>query len=47
MPEKKDFNKDITSSDQKACRVKLAHGIAQAIMSEVTLTHDIDLLDFG
>ena len=45
--EKKDFNKDATSWDQKTGRVKLAHDVAYAIMNEVKLTHGMDVLDFG
>jgi ubiquinone/menaquinone biosynthesis C-methylase UbiE len=45
--EKKDFNKDAASWDQKTGRVKLAHDVAHAIMNEVKLTHDMDVLDFG
>jgi ubiquinone/menaquinone biosynthesis C-methylase UbiE len=45
--EKRDFNKDATSWDQKTGRVKLAHDVAHAIMNEVKLTHDMDVLDFG
>lgn len=45
--EKKDFNKDAASWDQKTGRVKLAHDVAYAIMNEVRLTHDMDVLDFG
>jgi ubiquinone/menaquinone biosynthesis C-methylase UbiE len=45
--EKKDFNKDATSWDQKTGRVKLAHDVTHAIMNEVNLTHDMDVLDFG
>ncbi len=45
--EKKDFNKDAASWDQKTGRVKLAHDVAYAIMNEVKLTHDMDVLDFG
>ncbi|MEN6321380.1 MAG: class I SAM-dependent methyltransferase [Syntrophaceae bacterium] len=48
MPEeKKDFNKASATWDQKTGRVKLAHDVAQAIMNEVNLTHDMDVLDFG
>lgn len=45
--EKKNFNKDAASWDQKTGRVKLAHDVAYAIMNEVKLTHDMDVLDFG
>jgi ubiquinone/menaquinone biosynthesis C-methylase UbiE len=45
--EKKDFNKDATSWDKKTGRVKLAQDVANAIMNEVKLTHDMDVLDFG
>jgi len=45
--EKKDFDKDAASWDQKTGRVKLAHDVAYAMMNEVKLTHDMDVLDFG
>lgn len=45
--EKRDFNKDAASWDLKTGRVKLAHDVADAIMNEVNLTHDMDVLDFG
>ena len=45
--EKRDFNKDAASWDQKTGRVKLAYDVAHAVMNEVTLTHDMDVLDFG
>jgi len=48
MPgEKKDFNKASATWDQKTGRVKLAHDVAHAIMNEINLTHDMDVLDFG
>ena len=45
--EKKDFNKDAGTWDQKTGRVKLAHDVAYVLMNEVKLTHDMDVLDFG
>ena len=45
--EKKDFNKDAGTWDQKTGRVKLAHDVAYAIMNEVKPTHEMDVLDFG
>jgi 2-polyprenyl-3-methyl-5-hydroxy-6-metoxy-1,4-benzoquinol methylase len=45
--EKKDFNKDAGTWDQKTGRVKLANDVAYAIINEVKLTHDMNVLDFG
>jgi len=45
--EKKDFNKDAGTWDQKTGRVKLAHDVAHAIINEVKPTHEMDVLDFG
>jgi len=45
--EKRDFNKDAESYDLKPGRVKLAQDVAKAIINEVKLTHDMDVLDFG
>jgi len=45
--EKRDFDKDAASYDLKPGRVKLAQDVATAIMSEVKLNQDMDVLDFG
>jgi ubiquinone/menaquinone biosynthesis C-methylase UbiE len=45
--EKRDFDKSAESYDLKSGRVKLAQDVAKAIMNEVRLTHDMDVLDFG
>jgi ubiquinone/menaquinone biosynthesis C-methylase UbiE len=45
--EKRDFDKDAASYDLKPGRVKLAQDVATAIMSEVKLNTDMDVLDFG
>ncbi|MGA3209626.1 MAG: class I SAM-dependent methyltransferase [Syntrophales bacterium] len=45
--EKRDFDKEAESYDLKSGRVKLAEDVATAIMSEVQLNHDMDVLDFG
>jgi ubiquinone/menaquinone biosynthesis C-methylase UbiE len=45
--QKKDFNKDAGTWDQKTGRVKLAHDVAYAMINEVKPTHEMDVLDFG
>ena len=45
--EKRNFDKEAASYDLKPGRVKLAQGVATAIMSEVKLNGDMDVLDFG
>lgn len=45
--EKRDFDKDAESYDLKPGRVKLAQDVATAIISEVHLNSDMDVLDFG
>ena len=45
--EKRDFNKDAESYDLKPGRVKLAQDVGKAIINEVRLSHDMDVLDFG
>jgi ubiquinone/menaquinone biosynthesis C-methylase UbiE len=45
--EKRDFDKDAESYDLKSGRVKLAEDVATAIMSEVKLNGDMEVLDFG
>ena len=45
--EKRNFDKNAASYDLKPGRVKLAQDVATAIMSEVRLNNDMDVLDFG
>lgn len=45
--EKRDFDKEAGGWDQKPGRVKLAHDVADAVIREVKLTRDMDVLDFG
>jgi ubiquinone/menaquinone biosynthesis C-methylase UbiE len=45
--EKRDFDKDAESYDLKPGRVKLAQDVAKALMREVKLNSDMDVLDFG
>ena len=45
--EKRDFDKDAKSYDLKPGRVKLAQDVAKAVMSEIKLRDDMDVLDFG
>jgi ubiquinone/menaquinone biosynthesis C-methylase UbiE len=45
--ERKDFDREAASWDEKPDRVRLANDVANAIRSEITLTPDMDVLDFG
>ncbi|HVO65112.1 MAG TPA: class I SAM-dependent methyltransferase [Syntrophales bacterium] len=45
--EKRDFDKGAESYDLKPGRVKLAQDVVKAIIKEVKLTRDMDVLDFG
>ena len=45
--EKRDFNKGSMQWDADLSRVKLADGVAAAIIREVHLSNDMDALDFG
>jgi ubiquinone/menaquinone biosynthesis C-methylase UbiE len=45
--EKRDFDKSAESWDQKTGRVKLADDVAKAIIAEIKLSQDTDVLDFG
>ncbi len=45
--EKKDFDRVAVSWDEKPERVSLANDVADAIRSEIVLTRDMDVLDFG
>ena len=44
---KRDFDKEAASWDDVPARVELAHDVADAIANEITLTSDMDVLDFG
>jgi len=43
----RDFDAEAAAWDEKPARVKLAGEIATAILAEVKLTRDMDVLDFG
>lgn len=45
--EKKDFDKEAASWDQESRRVKLAQDVADAMLEELHLTTDMDVMDFG
>lgn len=45
--ERKDFDKEAAQWDANPGRVKLAHDVADAIIREVSLTREMDALDFG
>ena len=45
--EKRDFNQEAANWDQVPGRVKVAQDIARNLMQEITLTPDMDVLDFG
>jgi ubiquinone/menaquinone biosynthesis C-methylase UbiE len=45
--EKKDFDKEAASWDEKPLRVNLAKDIADAISKQIVLTPDMNVLDFG
>ena len=44
---KRDFDQDAANWDQVTGRVKVAHDIAQSMIQEITLSPDMDVLDFG
>jgi ubiquinone/menaquinone biosynthesis C-methylase UbiE len=44
---KRDFDQDAVNWDQVLGRVKVAQDIAQSMIREITLTPDMDVLDFG
>ena len=44
---KRDFDQEAANWDQVPERVKLAQDIAQSMIKEITLTPDMDVLDFG
>lgn len=45
--EKKDFDREASSWDEKPERVRLAAEVAEAVRSAVPLTPEMDVLDFG
>jgi cyclopropane fatty-acyl-phospholipid synthase-like methyltransferase len=45
--EKRDFDKEAAAWDENPVRVKLAKDVAQAIMKQVALSPDMNVLDFG
>ncbi len=45
--EKRNFDQEAASWDQVPGRVKVARDIAQSMIKEMTLTPDMDVLDFG
>jgi 2-polyprenyl-3-methyl-5-hydroxy-6-metoxy-1,4-benzoquinol methylase len=45
--EKRDFDKEAASWDENPVRVKLAKDVASAITKQITLTHEMDVMDFG
>ena len=44
---KRNFDQEAASWDQVPRRVKVAQDIAQSIIREISLTLDIDIMDFG
>lgn len=44
---KKNFDVEAASWDDNPARIKLARDVAEAISKQITLTSDMDLLDFG
>jgi precorrin-6B methylase 2 len=45
--EKRDFDKEAAAWDEQPARVQLAGDVAAAIVRQVTLRTDMDVLDFG
>ncbi|MBN1625202.1 MAG: class I SAM-dependent methyltransferase [Deltaproteobacteria bacterium] len=45
--EKRDFDKEAASWDENPGRVRIAKDVARAILRQVALTHDMDIMDFG
>jgi 2-polyprenyl-3-methyl-5-hydroxy-6-metoxy-1,4-benzoquinol methylase len=45
--EKRDFDSAAATWDENPTRVKLAHDVARAIRETITLTPEMDVLDFG
>ena len=46
-PKKRNFDQEAASWDQVPRRVKVAQDIAHSMIQEITLTPDIDVMDFG
>ncbi len=45
--EKRDFDKEAASWDENPVRVKLAKDVASTITKQITLTREMDIMDFG
>jgi ubiquinone/menaquinone biosynthesis C-methylase UbiE len=45
--EKRDFDKESASWDENPARVKLAQDVARAILSRISITREMDVMDFG
>ncbi len=45
--EKRDFDKEAASWDENPARAKLADDVAHAILKEIALTPEMDIMDFG
>lgn len=45
--EKRDFNKEAALWDENPVRVKMAQDVAHAISNQITLTPEMDIMDFG
>lgn len=45
--EKRDFDKEAASWDEHPARIKLAKDVAAAISKQISLTPDMDVMDFG
>jgi ubiquinone/menaquinone biosynthesis C-methylase UbiE len=47
ITKKRDFNQEAANWDKVPGRVKVAQDIAKSMIQEITLVHDMDVLDFG
>ena len=45
--QQRDFDSEAASWDKELARVKLATDIANALTEEISMTSDMDVLDFG
>ena len=45
--ERRDFDREAAAWDENPARVKLANEVADAILQQIVLTADMDVLDFG
>jgi SAM-dependent methyltransferase len=45
--EKRDFDKEAATWDENPVRVKLVKDVVSAILKQVILTHEMDVIDFG